>query len=147
MKKGSEIISREVAVKELNDWYDELQVPEDMRLDVDLDEYEDDSVEGLDDDDDYLSLISGFRRTKNEARRQPEPLAFSKIESKIQHKAPLATRKLHRLSALLRLCSTMLSAFGRFSRATATAATGARYRSLVPVASLSASASAPSAPT
>lgn len=49
-----EIISREMAIKELNDWYDELQVPEDMRLDVDMDEYEDDAVEGLDQDDDYL---------------------------------------------------------------------------------------------
>ena len=42
-KEKTTVVSREIAVTELNKWFDELQVPEELRVDVDLPEDFEDS--------------------------------------------------------------------------------------------------------
>lgn len=42
MEKKNYVMAREVAVEELNKWFDIMEVPEESRLDIDLDENEED---------------------------------------------------------------------------------------------------------
>ena len=45
MKTKETIKGREVAINELNQWFDELNVPEDMRLDIDFEAEEGEEIE------------------------------------------------------------------------------------------------------